>query len=464
MALLATRCPSCGTAFKVAADQLRLRRGLVRCGVCATVFDGVANQWAADDAAPAAAPVGLPATPPAGGGQVFVQAPVVAPAPPVNPPATPSVPPSPPAAAPAARAPLPAIPVLSAPPVPFRATRQPALDSPLDDDDEPDTSWSGGFSAEPPQAVAPAPARAIVPEARREPAARERVPPQIAPDIPLRRGRAPTGPVFEPDDDVPAAPRPREQPPRERPPVLSVTPAEPAVIRARTVTSAATRQEPVWGAANLPPPDDALPAVFSARAPVEPYLDTLRDDAQDDDDRRDADDGYAYDDYPHAAPPASNSWARPLWGLAALMAVLLLAGQSLWWWRTDLATHFPVLRPSLELACRSLNCTVGYSRAPSLLTVESSAVEPSAVGGQDLTLRALLRNRAGHPQPWPALDLVLTDYADTVVVRRVIQPEEYLGKGGAATPFAAGSERALTVPLTARGVPASGYRLGLFFP
>lgn len=37
---LVTRCPHCATAFKVVADQLRVRNGLVRCGVCNTVFDG----------------------------------------------------------------------------------------------------------------------------------------------------------------------------------------------------------------------------------------------------------------------------------------------------------------------------------------------------------------------------------------------------------------------------------------
>lgn len=37
---MTTRCPQCGTAFRVVPDQLRVRDGLVRCGECATVFDG----------------------------------------------------------------------------------------------------------------------------------------------------------------------------------------------------------------------------------------------------------------------------------------------------------------------------------------------------------------------------------------------------------------------------------------
>ncbi|MFK7965380.1 MAG: DUF3426 domain-containing protein [Burkholderiaceae bacterium] len=38
---LATTCPACSTSFKVNPEQLKLRRGLVRCGNCEHVFSGV---------------------------------------------------------------------------------------------------------------------------------------------------------------------------------------------------------------------------------------------------------------------------------------------------------------------------------------------------------------------------------------------------------------------------------------
>ncbi|MDQ2917500.1 MAG: zinc-ribbon domain-containing protein, partial [Pseudomonadota bacterium] len=34
-----TRCPGCGTVFRVTAEQLKLREGQVRCGHCRAVFD-----------------------------------------------------------------------------------------------------------------------------------------------------------------------------------------------------------------------------------------------------------------------------------------------------------------------------------------------------------------------------------------------------------------------------------------
>ncbi len=36
---LITRCPACGTMFKVVSDQLKVSQGWVRCGQCAQVFD-----------------------------------------------------------------------------------------------------------------------------------------------------------------------------------------------------------------------------------------------------------------------------------------------------------------------------------------------------------------------------------------------------------------------------------------
>jgi len=40
---LITRCPACGTMFKVVSDQLKVSSGWVRCGQCAEVFDASAH-------------------------------------------------------------------------------------------------------------------------------------------------------------------------------------------------------------------------------------------------------------------------------------------------------------------------------------------------------------------------------------------------------------------------------------
>jgi predicted Zn finger-like uncharacterized protein len=80
---LATRCPSCGTVFRVVQDQLRISEGWVRCGRCNGVFDATevlfdidsgasvqlqpppADQADADAAQPYGAPITSPAQTPA---------------------------------------------------------------------------------------------------------------------------------------------------------------------------------------------------------------------------------------------------------------------------------------------------------------------------------------------------------------------------------------------------------------
>lgn len=53
---LATRCPACGTVFRVVPDQLKVSEGWVRCGRCAEVFNGAQRLFELDASAPGATP------------------------------------------------------------------------------------------------------------------------------------------------------------------------------------------------------------------------------------------------------------------------------------------------------------------------------------------------------------------------------------------------------------------------
>ncbi len=52
-----TRCPACGTTFRIVADQLKISEGWVRCGHCADVFDATLylEPWSPDAPAPTGA-------------------------------------------------------------------------------------------------------------------------------------------------------------------------------------------------------------------------------------------------------------------------------------------------------------------------------------------------------------------------------------------------------------------------
>ena len=61
---LATQCPHCHTTFRVAHDQLKLRAGLVRCGACKQIFNGIENLLRPEDLERNSKPA-MPPVPPA---------------------------------------------------------------------------------------------------------------------------------------------------------------------------------------------------------------------------------------------------------------------------------------------------------------------------------------------------------------------------------------------------------------
>jgi hypothetical protein len=165
------------------------------------------------------------------------------------------------------------------------------------------------------------------------------------------------------------------------------------------------------------------------------------------------------------APPAHA--VSVLWAFAALLAAAALTGQAAYRYRAELGVLAPVLRPSLEAACRFAGCRVPLPRRPELMSIDSSDLQADTRSETLIVLNALLRNRAPFPQDYPLLELTLTDDADRAVVRRVLAPVDYLDKpraAGAAQGIAPGAEASLRVNLDTGGVRATGYRLYLFYP
>ncbi|MEZ5615827.1 MAG: DUF3426 domain-containing protein [Rhodocyclaceae bacterium] len=58
--MMLTRCPACGTAFRVTPEQIKARAGKVRCGHCNAVFNALETL---EDAAPSAETVETPSPP-----------------------------------------------------------------------------------------------------------------------------------------------------------------------------------------------------------------------------------------------------------------------------------------------------------------------------------------------------------------------------------------------------------------
>jgi predicted Zn finger-like uncharacterized protein len=530
---MTTRCPHCGTAFKVVADQLRVRNGLVRCGVCSRVFDGYAA--VVDGTAPTAVarpgPVSADVPEYQGAGSPVLSVP--APTPEPYTPAASSRPhpfaspqPHPPAAAQphtayaSARSHTP--PASAQPHNPLASAQPPAFasgPSPHAAPTPPDRAEAMSTPVNAPAYRQPAPAFPHRP-AFEDPAA-------VVPSRPASPARdaGPSHRAQQPPWDTDSS-RGSQQPPwdtdrshqGQEPPwergvssqSVAATPAiPPAVLRGRDDHRRAGPGRPGAEQARHPDPwADDVDGNDDEPGFREPYAPYRQDDLEDAEQQaRDmappASDRYRIyarreiiDDEPEymsipgeartryddtvdtgMAPPVfmdeevqrRRSFIARLWGLGCLLGLIVLGLQAVYVYRTSIAAAVPALRPALEAVCRQLGCEVGYARRLERISFTASSLQPpSGAAGIDdgrmrLVLAVTMRNRYDKPQPWPALVLQLTDLSDTVVVRKVILPENYLPPGTQG-PFPAGGEQSITVPLQVVGLHVNGYQLDKFFP
>lgn len=158
---------------------------------------------------------------------------------------------------------------------------------------------------------------------------------------------------------------------------------------------------------------------------------------------------------------------RFAWAFGALLALVVLAAQAAYYFRTDIAVWFPEARPFLSAACAKLKCGLKLPRRPKLMAIESSDLQADGRRDNVIVLNAVLRNQAQFAQEYPALELTLTDERDEAVARRVLLPADYLAgaaKEQIAQGIGAGAEVALRVFIDTSGLRAVGYRMYLFFP
>ncbi|HNC52480.1 MAG TPA: DUF3426 domain-containing protein [Accumulibacter sp.] len=164
------------------------------------------------------------------------------------------------------------------------------------------------------------------------------------------------------------------------------------------------------------------------------------------------------------ATRADRSVVRPFAIVAALLALTLVA-QVVFHFRVAIGVVLPAVGPALAAMSAALGSDMPLPRRADLLSIEASDLQTDPAANKLLVLQATLRNRASYAQAYPALELTLTDTNDKPIVRRVIQPDEYLPVAALdEESFAAGAEVEIRLWLEAKGVPAAGYRLYVFYP
>lgn len=470
---LVTRCPACRTAFRLVADQLRLRQGLVRCGQCETVFDArehlieiplPAGNTAGSVPAPAQKPAASAAPAPASAETTAPPASSsAAPAPTPTPAFTPTIDPG--YDVPALDAPT----MLMSSPEDMAAPPQAGMDdaeieralreanAAVADRDARDAQRQ---AAGPVVEAAPSPAPAAQPPA---PATAWPALDHGALDSPAGKpaapapGAIPSASEFlraaSADQASESAPWP-EQTRRPADPAAAATPpnASPAVGEQDEARAAGpdTLGSVTGGAVAR---EQATRRWVRTEAPAGPvfapdFLRHARERERERQPRR-----------PIAVPSAAWRAAAVVLAIAALLQLAYLG-------RSQLAGHFPMLRPALEAACAPLGCTVPPWRDIDALRIESSQLQRQDEGGDTYLLAVTLRNLGRASTALPAIELVMTDLQDQLLLRRVLQPAEYLEpsqQAFAAQGLRAGMELPVRVRFRTQQAPAN-YRVLIFYP
>ncbi len=165
-----------------------------------------------------------------------------------------------------------------------------------------------------------------------------------------------------------------------------------------------------------------------------------------------------------AAGPAKRSrrWA---WLLGALFLLLVLLAQAAYFYRSAIIVLVPQARPYAAELCAVLDCDLPLPRRIEMISIEASDLQADTNNPNIMVLSATLKNRAIFDQQLPSLELTLTDAQDQPVVRRVLAPQDYIGKAaGTQAGFAANMEIAIRMYIEGSRVKATGYRLYLFYP
>lgn len=150
------------------------------------------------------------------------------------------------------------------------------------------------------------------------------------------------------------------------------------------------------------------------------------------------------------------------WALGNLIAVAALLAQVIYFHANDIVNWRPVTRPYLESACAVLHCTVQARIDTGLIEITGSSVAPHPRYTNALLLRVTMINRADFAQPYPLMEVTITNHHGTVMGRRVFPPDAYLaGQTGLPTTMIPNLVVRARLEFTSPSKRADGYEIRL---
>ncbi len=163
---------------------------------------------------------------------------------------------------------------------------------------------------------------------------------------------------------------------------------------------------------------------------------------------------------PNLPTPQAKDRAHRWPGILAVIGLLLLlCVQSLVAERDALAADAR-WRPWLERACGALGCALSAWREPDAMHILTRDVRPHPSMPEALIISASFRNDARWAQPWPRLDLTLSDINGQPIAQRRFTPEQYLGHLQSAPLILPGQSASIALEVRDPGKQAVAFEFG----
>ncbi|MBR0566693.1 zinc-ribbon domain-containing protein [Azoarcus sp. L1K30] len=172
----------------------------------------------------------------------------------------------------------------------------------------------------------------------------------------------------------------------------------------------------------------------------------------------------AHLDATYGKPESSSALNRTLWGLAIGLLAGTFAVQAIYLFRQDLARSLPGLRPLLVAACARLGCDMPLPREAALISIETTDLQSEPGRPGRFVLHATVKNRADFLQAWPHLELTLTDANDAALARRVFTPAEWVAPARLETGFEPRGDAVVRRAFDVATITPTGYRVYVFYP
>ncbi len=149
-------------------------------------------------------------------------------------------------------------------------------------------------------------------------------------------------------------------------------------------------------------------------------------------------------------PPQWRWWLASAGLLLLLVAIYPIAD------REELARD-PDWRPFLQRACGILHCRLSPWREPSAFEFLAREVSPHPSVKGALLVTVAFRNNASFAQPWPLIELTMSDINGRDIAMRRFRPQEYLGSAAKASLIAPGQSANATLEVVDPGRDAVAF-------